>query len=487
VGINMASITQPGTYFGTVFITPLTGGGATQTVQVTLNAVQSIIVTPDQTSVALTRPAGGAFVQRDVVLSSSLANVPFTATATTTSGGTGWLTVATSSNTLPGTISIIANPAGLATGTYTGSVVIAAQGVTVATIPVTFTVTPAATLQLSSTALTFNYETTSSTLPANQTVQVTANNNANIPWTASAVSTGNWLQITQTTGNTPGTLTVSVSPIALNPGTYTGTITVASAGASNSPQTITVTLNVTTPAIPLVTSFQNAGSFEQTLAVPGSIITIRGRDLGPTTGVSGQINQGSLSTTVGEVEVLFDGIAAPILYASATQINAIVPYEVYGRTTTRLQVRYRSQRSLDLELRVQDTNPGIFTSTASGSGQAAALNQNLSVNSQTNPEQRGNIIVLYATGMGQTTPGGTTGRIMTGSASDLRRPLGNVTVRIGGQNAEVLYAGSAPGLVAGAMQINARIPSNSIIGANVPVQVQVGNSTSQSNVTISVQ
>jgi uncharacterized protein (TIGR03437 family) len=413
--------------------------------------------------------------------------VPFTATATTTSGGTGWLTVATSSNTLPGTISIIANPAGLATGTYTGSVVIAAQGVTVATIPVTFTVTPAATLQLSSTALTFNYETTSSTLPANQTVQVTANNNANIPWTASAVSTGNWLQITQTTGNTPGTLTVSVSPTALNPGTYTGTITVASAGASNSPQTITVTLNVTTPAIPLVTSFQNAGSFEQTLAVPGSIITIRGRDLGPTTGVSGQINQGSLTTTVGEVEVLFDGIAAPILYASATQINAIVPYEVYGRTTTRLQVRYRNQRSLDLELRVQDTNPGIFTSTASGSGQAAALNQNLSVNSQTNPEQRGNIIVLYATGMGQTTPGGTTGRIMTGSASDLRRPLGNVTVRIGGQNAEVLYAGSAPGLVAGAMQINARIPSNSIIGANVPVQVQVGNSTSQSNVTISVQ
>ena len=74
---------------------------------------------------------------------------------------------------------------------------------------------------------------------------------------------------------------------------------------------------------------------------------------------------------------------------------------------------------------------------------------------------------------------------MTGT--DLRRPLAPVTVRIGGQTAEVTYAGSAPGLVAGAVQVNARIPSNSIIGANVPVQVQIGNVTSQGNVTISIQ
>jgi uncharacterized protein (TIGR03437 family) len=272
----------------------------------------------------------------------------------------------------------------------------------------------------------------------------------------------------------------------LNPGVYTGTISVTSSGASNSPQTINVTLTVTSPALPVVSGFQNAGSYEQSLAVPGSIITIRGTDLGPATGVNGQINgQGFLGTTAGDVEVLFDGIPAPIIYASATQINAVVPYEIYGRVTTRMQVRYRTQRSRELELRVQDSGPGLFTSNASGTGQAAALNQNNSINSPNNPEQRGNVIVLYATGMGQTTPGGTTGRIMVGA--DLRRPLLPVTVRIGGQNAEVLYAGSAPGLVAGAMQINARIPSNSIIGGNVPVQVQVGNSTSQSNVTISVQ
>jgi uncharacterized protein (TIGR03437 family) len=134
---------------------------------------------------------------------------------------------------------------------------------------------------------------------------------------------------------------------------------------------------------------------------------------------------------------------------------------------------------------VQDTNPGLFTSNASGSGQAAALNQNFTINGPNNPEQRGNVIVLYATGMGQTSPGGTTGRIMAGA--DLRRPLAPVTVRIGGQVAEVQYAGSAPGLVAGAVQINARIPQNSIIGPNVPVQVQIGNASSQGNVTISVQ
>lgn len=485
VGVNMAAITQPGTYFGTLSITPLTGGGNTTFVQVTLNAIQGITVTPDQTSVALTARAGSNFVQRDVLLNSSISNVPFTATATTTSGGIGWLTVGASSGNLPSTISIFANPAGLATGTYTGSVVVTAQGVTVATIPVTFTVTPAATLQLSPTSLVFNYESTSSTVPTTQTVQITGNG-ANVSWNAAVVSSGNWLQVTPTTGTTPGSLSVSVSPAGLSAGTYTGSISVSSSGASNSPQTISVTLNVTTPAVPLVTSFQNAGSFEQSLAVPGSIITIRGTDLGPATGVSGQINsQGFLATTLSDVEVLFDGIPAPIIYASATQINTVVPYEVYGRTTTRLQIRYRTQRSRDLELRVQDVGPGLFTSNSSGTGQAAALNQNGSINSASNPEQRGNVIVLYATGQGQTSPGGTTGRIMTGT--DLRRPLANVTVRIGGQNAEVPYAGSAPGLIAGAVQINARIPANSILGQNVPVQVQVGNSISQSNVTIAVQ
>jgi uncharacterized protein (TIGR03437 family) len=482
VGINTAAITQPGTYLGSLAFTPLTGGGNTIFVPVTLNATQNVVVTPDPASVTLTTLSGSTVVQRDVLLNSSLSNVPFTASVSTTTGT--WLSVVTSSNILPATISIIANPTGLAVGTYTGSVVIANQGVTLATIPVTLTVSPAATLQLSPSTLTFNYET-SGTQPAAQTVQVTAANGANIPWNAAIVSSGTWLQINPTSGTTPGTINVSVTPTGLAAGTYTGSITVASTGASNSPQTVNVTLNVATPAVPLVTSFQNAGSFEQTLAVPGTIITIRGTDLGPTTGVGGQINDQNLATKVADVEVLFDGILSPLVYVSATQINAVVPYEVYGRTTTRLQVRYRNQQSRDLELRVQDTNPGLFTSNTSGSGQAAALNQNSTANGPANPEQRGNIIVLYATGMGQTSPGGATGRIMSGA--DLRRPLAPVTVRIGGQTAEVQYAGSAPGLVAGAVQINARIPQNSIIGQNVPVQVQIGSATSQGNVTIAVQ
>jgi uncharacterized protein (TIGR03437 family) len=432
----------------------------------------------------LTVAAGGPVVQRDVLLNSSLSNVPF-ATAVTTATGGNWLSVTTPSNVLPATISIVANPTGLPVGAYTGSVAITNQGVTVNTIPVTLTVQPSAALLLTPATLTFNYETTGSQ-PAAQTIQVTAANGATIPWNASVVATGTWLQINPTSGTTtPGAISVSVLPTGLAPGTYTGSINVTSTGASNSPQTVNVTLNVTTPAVPLVTSFQNAGSFEQSLAVPGTIITIRGNNLGPATGVSGQINGQNLATTVSDVEVLFDGIPAPLVYVSATQINAVVPYEVYGRTTTRMQVRYRNQRSIDLELRTQDTNPGLFTSNASGSGQAAALNQNFTINSPANPEQRGNVIVLYATGMGQTSPGGATGRIMPGT--DLRRPLASVTVRIGGQIAVVEYAGSAPGLVAGAVQINARIPQNSLIGPNVPVLVQIGNASSQGNVTIAVQ
>jgi uncharacterized protein (TIGR03437 family) len=62
-----------------------------------------------------------------------------------------------------------------------------------------------------------------------------------------------------------------------------------------------------------------------------------------------------------------------------------------------------------------------------------------------------------------------------------------VIVRIGGREAEVLYVGSAPGLIQGGVQINARIAPDAATGTNVPVEVQIGGATSQSGVTMAVQ
>jgi uncharacterized protein (TIGR03437 family) len=132
---------------------------------------------------------------------------------------------------------------------------------------------------------------------------------------------------------------------------------------------------------------------------------------------------------------------------------------------------------------VAESASGLYTEGATGSGQAAALNQDGSYNNTATPEARGNVIVLYATGLGQTNPAGVTGQVATATGSVLAAP---VRVTIGGIEAQVQYAGPAPGLISGGVQINAVIPQDAPTGA-VPVTLQAGGSTSQSNVSISVR
>jgi len=104
-------------------------------------------------------------------------------------------------------------------------------------------------------------------------------------------------------------------------------------------------------------------------------------------------------------------------------------------------------------------------------------------NSSRNPAARGSIVILYATGEGQTDPAGVDGLLATEGLPQPRLP---VSVMIGGIAAEVLYAGAAPGFVAGSMQISARIPASAPTGASVHVQISIGNATSPAGVTLAV-
>jgi uncharacterized protein (TIGR03437 family) len=246
---------------------------------------------------------------------------------------------------------------------------------------------------------------------------------------------------------------------------------------------------VSNPTPPVITSVLNGASNAATSVSPGLIIAIKGSNLGPTTGVGAQVQGGVVTTQIGDVRVLFDNVAAPMLFARQDQVNTIAPYFLANRTSTRMIVEYRGVRSEPIDLRVVETAPGLFTSDSSGSGQGALLNQDNSVNGPSNPATRGSIIVLYATGEGQVIPAGADGQVIT--SNNLRRPMANVQVRIGGMTAEVLYAGSAPGLVSGALQVNARVPANLQITAPTPVPVEliIGNATSSStqNVTATIR
>jgi uncharacterized protein (TIGR03437 family) len=485
VGINPSAISQTGTYQGFVTITPQTGVGAGLpiTIPVTVNVGTAGIIQATPTVVALEARAGGPRVSTNVRLdvAAGVQAVSFTTSVNTTTGGN-WLSVV-SSGVAPGQLTINADAASLAPGSYTGRVTVTPTSGNPFDINVTLTVTASGELRVTPATLAFAHQTTASSVPPSQTVQISSTGSP-LTWNATASSTGNWLQVSPATGTTgTNALTVSVNPTGLAAGTYNGTVSVSSPNATNPAQTIPVTLTVTTPVIPAIATFSNAASFAPTVVSPGLIATITGTDLGPTTPVTGTVGSTGFPTILGETQVLFDGRPAPILYTSSNQISVIAPFELAGRVSTRVQVEYRGQRSRELELRVTDATPGIFTLNQSGSGQGAVLNQNGSVNGPANPERRGNVVVIYGTGLGAVFPSVGTGAL-AGTASTTTLP---VRVRIGGIEARVLYSGAAPGLVGGAYQVNAVIPETVAPGSAVPVSIEAGSGLSQPTVTIAVQ
>jgi uncharacterized protein (TIGR03437 family) len=266
-------------------------------------------------------------------------------------------------------------------------------------------------------------------------------------------------------------------------GTYNANIIVASPNAIAA-VTVPVTFTVVSIPKPVVTAIGNAASYATGGIAPGENIVIFGTGIGPATLASGTVAGGFLSTTAGNTRVLFDGTPAPILYASATQTSVMVPYGINGRTTTNVIVEYSGAQSTALAYNVVAAAPGIYTLNQQGNGPGAVLNQNgVTVNSASAPAARGSVISVYMTGEGQTNPAGVDGAI----ATSLKSPVLPVTATINGAPATVTYAGSAPGLVSGAMQVNIMIPSNAPTGGAIPLVVTVGTAPSQAGVTIAIQ
>ncbi len=473
---------QTGTYTGSIALSATGANSQTIPVTVTVTSGASLSVSP--ASLTFTQASGGsAPAAQTLNIASSGTAIQFTAQVATVIGGN-WLTVNPTSGATPGSISVSVSGAGLAQGTYTGSVTIVGTGAANGpqTVPVTFTVGPPQTIAVDKTSLSYSFQI-GSQAPAAQAVNVTSTGGSlSFTPTGAVTSGGNWLTLSSSSGTTPANVTVSVNPSGLAPGAYTGTITVASSAASNSPLTINVTLTVTQRAAGALQQVVNAASFLPTPAVPGLIVTFFGTGIGPSTGVSGKITNGVLESSAGEVRVLFDGIAAPVLFASATQVNAIVPYEMFGRFNTAVQVEFQGVVSNTITLQVASASPGIFTI---GGGQGAIINQDGRVNGTGAAAPRGSVIALFATGEGQTTPNGVNGKIIS-TVGDLKKPLQAVSATIGGIPAEVQYFGSAPTLVSGALQVNLKVPDNAPTG-NVPIVITVGGTNSQPGVTVAIQ
>ena len=219
---------------------------------------------------------------------------------------------------------------------------------------------------------------------------------------------------------------------------------------------------------------------------PGKIVVLYGSRIGPSALTPPEIGpDGKLATNLGGTQVLFDGMAAPLLYTSSGQLAAVVPYAIEGKLGTQVQVRNGSLVSDPVAFPVAPVAPSVFSIDYTGSGQGAILNQDgVTVNSTARPAEKGSIIAIYATGEGQTFPGGIDGEIARGSS--MPKPMRNVQARINGRPAEVLYAGAAPSQVAGLFQVNVRIPADTPSG-EASVELQVGDARSQPGITVAVR
>jgi uncharacterized protein (TIGR03437 family) len=287
------------------------------------------------------------------------------------------------------------------------------------------------------------------------------------------------------------TMYVNVSPNA-SPGNYAVTLNnVVGVDSSGNPVPIsfgageiTVSTALGTNTSPIQsTGVLNGASLLSGSVSPGGIVTLIGSAIGPATAATLQLtSSGTVSTNLNNTEVTFDGIPAPLIYAGFYQINAVVPFEVSNQTTS-MAIAANGQLIGPISIPVAATTPAILTQDSSGTGQAWARNlPDMSVNTPTNPVPAGGSISLLLIGAGQSTPAQITGSVDEAAGNT----NATVTATVGGVSANIGYAGPAPGLIAGATQVNLTIPSTVAASPAVPILIQIGKTATQADVYISV-
>ena len=229
-------------------------------------------------------------------------------------------------------------------------------------------------------------------------------------------------------------------------------------------------------AQPGITAVVSAATLRTAPAVPGSLLTLFGAGLGPIAGALGRVDLlGRWDTSVQGVEVRFDGFPAPLFYVSETQINLQVPRMVTGRARVTVTVTVGGTPRGTRVVEVAESAPALFVVE---NQQALAFNEDGGANVRNNPAEKGSVLSFFATGFGLweiDLPDGTPAQV------PLPKPRLPVTVWIGGQLTELLFARAAPGQV-GVLQINVRMPTRVPPGTvgNLGVVLRVGEATSGS-------
>ena len=236
-------------------------------------------------------------------------------------------------------------------------------------------------------------------------------------------------------------------------------------------------------AAPQISAVTNGASFVGGTVAPGEIVAIFGANLGISELTQFQLDaKGNVGTSLAGTQVLINRVPAPVLYVSSTQVGAITPFGLSG-TTANFQVAFNGKTSAAVTVPVAPAAPGLFSSDGAGGGYGV-INPD-GTNSYFNDlSEEGSVVTFYATGLGQTVPASVDG--VPVNAAPYPTPVLPVTVLINGQSAKVIYAGAAPGMVAGVMQVNVLVPE--IFGAfDLQVLLQAGDFISPNFLWLSTQ
>jgi uncharacterized protein (TIGR03437 family) len=237
--------------------------------------------------------------------------------------------------------------------------------------------------------------------------------------------------------------------------------------------------------LPWVTpaGFTNASTFALSNTngiAPGEILTIFGTAIGPAALQKLALDSsGAVTTSLSGTRVLFDGVAAPLLYTVAGQTSVVAPQSLAGKDTVQVVVEYQGVQTAGVGFSVVKANPGIFTLNSKGSGDGAIIRPDGTVINQSNPAVPGEILSLYGEGYGASTPSLADGVLV---GTDLPVPVNPVTLLIDGNPVPTLYAGGAPSLINGMLQVNFTVPD--IASGSHSIQIQVADRTSPAGVNL---
>jgi uncharacterized protein (TIGR03437 family) len=242
----------------------------------------------------------------------------------------------------------------------------------------------------------------------------------------------------------------------------------------------------------------NAADESADALAPGQLVTILGRNFGDGAAIAFP-HSGSFPFELSNTRVLFNNMAAPMIFASGAAVSAVVPFGLIPNTRTDVVVEYLGQRSPPVSIFVASSAPGLFTTNGSGRGPARVLNLDsttgaLTLNTPQNPAPRGGTIVAYITGAGQTDPPLADG-VVTADPAGIVLPVEAGFLVVGGSGpcqspgcspVQVLSARTAPNNIAGITEVRMRLPSQTPTG-NRTLGISVGGIWTQFNATVSIR